>query len=214
MIITICSGGNLGDWALPYIHQADYIIGVDQGAHFLIQHGIAPDISMGDFDSVTEEQFAAIQATSKSFVDYDAIDKNYTDTHLAVIHALEQQPTAILLIGALGTRFDHSLSNIHVLEHALEQGVSLRIIDKHNVIQLMNSKNPLRIERLHYRYVSLLPYSDQVTNIQLEGFKYPLNSTPFDLTRGLSLGISNELVAEQGVISIGSGKLLVIQAND
>ena len=52
----ICSGGQLGEWALPYINQQYYLIGADRGAQFLIEHGFTPSIAIGDFDSVTKEQ--------------------------------------------------------------------------------------------------------------------------------------------------------------
>jgi len=214
MIVTICSGGQLGQWALPYMKQGDYIIGVDHGAAFLVEHGISPHLSIGDFDSVTPQQYEAIQQNSGSFMGFDAIDKNYTDTHLAVMHALKLKPQLVLLIGALGTRFDHSLSNVHILEAALKEQVPMRLIDEHNCIQIMDNTAPLIIERAHYRYVSLLPHSKEVKNIKLRGFKYPLRDEPLSLTRGLSLGISNELIEEQGTISIASGQLLVIQAID
>jgi len=214
MIVTICSGGQLGQWALPYMKQGDYIIGVDHGAAFLVEHGISPHLSIGDFDSVTPQQYEAIQQNSGSFMGFDAIDKNYTDTHLAVMHALKLKPQLVLLIGALGTRFDHSLSNVHILEAALKEQVPMRLIDEHNCIQMMDNTAPLTIERAHYRYVSLLPHTREVKEIKLRGFKYPLRDEPLSLTRGLSLGISNELIEELGTISIASGQLLVIQAND
>jgi thiamine pyrophosphokinase len=214
MIIAICSGGRLGEWALPYIKQADYIIGVDHGAYFILEHGIPLHLAMGDFDSVTIEQSKEIQKYSQSFTSFDAVDKYYTDTQLAVMHALELKPQHIVIVGALGTRLDHSLSNIHLLELALKQQVSMRLIDEHNTIQLMDHTRPLSIERTHYRYVSLLPHTQEVADIKLSGFKYPLTDTPLSLTRGLSIGISNELLAENGSITISSGQLLVIQAND
>lgn len=214
MIITICSGGSLGDWALPFIKQGDYIVGVDQGAYFLVEHGFAPHVAMGDFDSVSSEQYDRIKQASQSFIGYDAIDKNYTDTQLAVMHALELKPKHIVLVGGLGTRFDHSLTNLHLLELALEQKIAMSLVDQHNKIQLMDQTQPLTIEKSGYRYVSLLPHTPDVVDIRLSGFKYPLTDTPLSLTRGLSIGISNELVEEQGTIAIASGQLLVIQAND
>ncbi|GIP14904.1 thiamine pyrophosphokinase [Paenibacillus montaniterrae] len=210
MIVTICSGGSVGQWAVPYFEQADYLIGADQGAHFLVEQGFTPHLALGDFDSVSSEQYERIEKMSSTFLGFDAIDKDYTDTQLAVMHALELKPERIIIVGALGSRFDHSLANIQLLELALERKIAMMIIDEHNVLQLMEQQ--LQITRNGYRYVSLLPHTEKVTGITLHGFKYPL--TDATLTRGLSIGISNELLEEQGTIVIGSGKLLVIQAND
>lgn len=212
MIITICSGGIIGEWALHYIKQANYVIGADRGAQFLIEHGIEPNMALGDFDSVNNEQLHAIKQQSQQFIGFDAIDKDYTDTQIAFEHALELNPKKIIIVGGLGTRYDHTLANIQLLELALERNIQAVIIDQYNSIQLMN--DTLTLFHNGYHYVSLIPYSDQVTGITLQGFKYPL--TDATLTKGRSIGISNELIdaQENGTIHIQSGKLLVIQAND
>ena len=41
-----------------------FIIGVDRGAFHLLKRGISPDLAIGDFDSVTPEEYDAVsQAT-------------------------------------------------------------------------------------------------------------------------------------------------------
>ena len=52
--------------------------------------------------------------------------------------ALAQQPDQIILLGALGTRFDHSLANVHLLRKGTEQGISCSIIDANNQIIVIN----------------------------------------------------------------------------
>ena len=61
-------------------------------------------------------------------------------------------------------------------------------------------------------FISLIPYTEKVTGITLTGFYYPLEDA--ELTLGISLGISNELVDEIGIIQIGRGNLLVIESRD
>ena len=62
------------------------------------------------------------------------------------------------------------------------------------------------------KYVSLLPYSDQVRGVTLTGFKYPL--TDYTMGGFNSLGISNEITEEEAVISFMDGQLLVIESRD
>ncbi|MCR8656829.1 thiamine diphosphokinase [Paenibacillus endoradicis] len=209
-ISIICSGGQLGEWALPYINQEHYLIGADRGAQFLLDNGFTPNISIGDFDSVTKEQYHIIQQKSKEILSFDAIDKDYTDTELSFLHAIERGSTEIILLGGLGTRFDHSLGNIQLLSLALQKDIKACLIDAHNRIQLM--QDSLHVIRDHYHYVSLLPYSEVVTGITLEGFKYPLHDAT--IKKGESIGVSNELIDSEGTIHISSGQLLVIQSND
>lgn len=208
--IVIISGGDVNEQLLQYIEVSDYIIGADRGALTLIEHGYVPDLALGDFDSVQEEQLARIKQVSKYYNSCDPIDKNYTDTELALQHALSMNPRSILLIGATGTRMDHTLANIHLLRIALDKQVPMTIIDQHNRIQLLDSQ--LVIQQEGYKYVSLLPLTLEVHGIELEGFAYPLHQAT--LTIGQSLGISNILVEQTGKISITEGLLLVIASKD
>ncbi|MBJ6363670.1 thiamine diphosphokinase [Paenibacillus sp. GCM10012307] len=208
--IVIFTGGRLGEWALFLANSASYIIGADSGAWFLVRNGISPDLSIGDFDSVTEAQLKQIERGSKQTLACDAIDKNYTDTELAFLKAVEQQPSEIVIVGGLGTRFDHSLANVHLLVQAAAAGIEAVIMDEHNEIRLVTNK--LSVNKGDHPTVSLLPLTEQVDGINLTGFKYPLHNAT--LAMGQSLGISNVLGEKTGHISISSGKLLVIQSKD
>ena len=67
------------------------------------------------------------------------MDKNYTDTELALRRAMEWAPESILLLGATGTRLDHTLANIHLLRLASEAGSDTAIEDADNRIRLLIS---------------------------------------------------------------------------
>ncbi|OBZ17386.1 thiamine diphosphokinase [Bacillus sp. FJAT-26390] len=208
--IVICTGGQLGAWALEHIKTDDLLIGADSGARFLIKQGFRPDVAIGDFDSVSEDELLEIRKNSGQTIACDPIDKNYTDTEMAVRLALDMHPRELVLLGALGTRFDHSLANVHLLALAVKQNVRATIIDNHNKISLVTDK--VTIEQLGYPNVSLLPLTMRVEGITLTGFQYPL--TDAELTIGQSLGISNVLLSQTGKIKISDGHLLVIQSRD
>ncbi|OPA74644.1 thiamine diphosphokinase [Paenibacillus selenitireducens] len=210
--VVIFSGGQLSEQALKYIQPEDFIIGADRGAAFLTKHGIHMDIAVGDFDSVTEEMKIDIAINCDRFIDCDPVYKNLTDTEMAFEIALEQQPVEIMMLGALGTRFDHSLSNVHLLRRTLELGIQCTLADDHNEICLMDARQSFTVMDHGFTYVSLLPLSMEVTGVTLEGFQYPLHQAT--LTLGKSLSVSNELVGEKGIIHIADGVLLVIQSKD
>ena len=209
--ILICSGGNLGAWAIPYLQQPyNYFIGADKGALFLVENNIHPDLAIGDFDSVTDEQMMRITENSKNLLDFDAIDKDYTDTELAIHEALKLQADEILIVGGLGTRFDHSIANIQLLTLALEKNCKATIIDEYNKIQLINKRTIVQPD--NYPYISLLPFTDEVNGITLEGFQYSLNEA--SIKKGQAIGVSNIIVEEQATIAVREGVLLVIQSKD
>lgn len=207
---VILSGGTLGPWALQHVNEEDLLIAADRGAWFAVQHGLKPHMALGDFDSISEEQFQTIQEASRQVNACDPIKKDLTDTEMAFEYALQSGVQSIVLLGATGTRMDHTLANIHLLNKADKHGVEARIIDEHNEIRMIRQRSV--IHRGPYSYISLLPLSEQVTGITLSGFRYPLQDAV--LTIGESLGISNEFAADSGTIDLKSGKLLVIQSKD
>ncbi|WP_187373782.1 thiamine diphosphokinase [Paenibacillus senegalensis] len=207
--IIIVSGGNLGEWALNEIRQAEVTIAADSGALFLLRHGITPDYAVGDFDSVSPEDKQWIAKNSRSYQAYDPIDKDYTDTELAFQLALKLQPSRLVLIGVTGTRFDHTLANVHLLARVLPLQIPCCIVNSCNRIYATDQELVIH-KQPEYDYCSLLPLSEKVEGITLQGFQYPLSNA--QLTIGQSLGISNVLLDDEGVIMIKSGMLLVVMS--
>ncbi|WP_254450364.1 thiamine diphosphokinase [Cohnella herbarum] len=207
----IYTGGQLGKWALDELSDGDYIIGADRGADFLVQNNVTPHLALGDFDSVTPDQMKRISETAIELFTCDPIDKDWTDTELAVRQAIKRGFRRIVLLGAFGTRFDHGLGNVHLLRHAHQQDCSLTIIDENNEIRLCTDQ--LRVEQNpRFPYISLLPLTIEVEGVTLEGFRYPLHQATLRI--GWSLGISNVLEAPVGTIHMTSGLLLVIRSRD
>ncbi|RIE04905.1 thiamine diphosphokinase [Cohnella faecalis] len=208
---VIFTGGRLGSWAFPHIGDSDFLIGADRGASFLVEHGYAPDLALGDFDSVDANQMTRIRQSAKELLIFDAIDKDWTDTELALNEALSRGYRQIAIIGGLGTRFDHSLANVHLLRQAVSVGCDASLIDEHNEIFLCTSECRLPQDE-RFPYVSLLPLTSEVTGIELQGFQYPLHNATLRI--GWTLGISNVIAENTGVVKIDSGELFVIKSRD
>lgn len=208
--VIIFTGGSLEESDIKEIQPGDTVIGADYGAWFLVQHGITPDLSAGDFDSVTEEQLRKIQQSSKQFVICDPINKNLSDTELALEYAIEMKPQEIIIYGAIGTRLDHTLANIQSLSKVLKLGIQCSIQNQQNRITVTDSVHI--VSKSDFPYVSLIPLSNEVTGITLEGFMYPLHEAVLSI--GESLGISNRLLHEKGKVTVKEGLLLIIQSKD
>ncbi|WP_433946607.1 thiamine diphosphokinase [Paenibacillus sp. SN-8-1] len=208
--ILIFTGGSIKKESIHEIKEGDFVIGADKGALFLVDNGVQPDLSVGDFDSVTKDELERIKRSSHEMITCDPIDKNLTDTELAFDMALDQQPEEVVMIGAVGSRLDHSLANIQMMLRGLQHKVLSSILDEHNYISLTGSS--LKVQDRGFTYVSLLPLTPEVTGITLKGFMYPLQDATIQM--GQSLGISNRLTGSEGSIQIESGLLLVIQSKD
>lgn len=208
--VLIFAGGNLSPVYLEEIRQDDLVIGADRGALFLVEHGFHPHISVGDFDSITAEEFEKVQSVSGKIITCDPVNKDLTDTELAYVTAMDHQATEIIMMGVTGSRLDHTLANIQIMLRGLQHQVQSAIYDTHNYITLTGSASV--IQERGFPYASLVPLTPEVTGISLKGFMYPLENAT--LRMGQSLGISNRLVEQEGTIRIESGLLLIIQSRD
>jgi len=208
--VVIFAGGKLSPEYLHVLDEDDFLIGADEGALFLLNNGYTPDISVGDFDSVTAAELERIQAGSRETITCDAFDKDLTDSELALDIAMNTQPEHILMLGVTGTRIDHTLASIQMMTRALQRQISCAVMDSNNYVTLTGSQ--ALVQERGYTYVSLLPLTPEVTGITLQGFLYPLTGATLKL--GQSLGVSNRLSAPSGTVTIESGLLLIIQSKD
>ena len=138
-----------------------------------------------------------------------------TDTHVAVKKAVdyaESKNVSIIIMGATGGRIDHLLGNIGLLKHCLLYDVKACIVDRQNKISMLDKDAVIKKKDLYGKFISLIPFTDMVEGVTLEGFKYNLSDGV--LLKGDTLGISNELIKEEGRISIKSGILLLLETKD
>jgi len=207
--IVIVANGNISRNDISHIHKADVVIGVDCAAYWLIIHGIIPDVAFGDFDSVTKRELSVIRKRSKKVIEFPP-EKDATDLELAIDHAITEHPEHVLILGALGTRLDHSFVAVQLLEKFIGSGISAVLRDEKNECALCDSKQIL-LKNNHYKYFSILPVTDEIT-VSITGCAYPLNRAK--IYRGVSLGVSNEIVSQKVEITIYKGIALIMRSRD
>lgn len=139
-------------------------------------------------------------------------EKDKTDTQIAIELALMRGAEDIELMGATGSRLDHTLANLHLLLLPLQLKREACILDGNNKIYLKDTSFLIEKGKQYGNYVSLLPFSEKVEGLTLKGFQYPLDG--IILEAGDSLGISNEIVEEQAAVEFSKGILLVIESLD
>lgn len=215
MNTLIVSGGNIDitffkDFLTQHIFNN--IIAVDKGLEILDKLNIFPDHIVGDLDSIDKSIISKYNNDNHIIIHKYIPEKDYTDTDIALNLALEQKSTNIVIIGATGTRIDHSLANIHILCLALSKNIPCTIIDYNNRIRLIDSNLSLDKADIYGKYISLIPLTTTVEGLTLTGFKYPLSN--YTLSIGKSLGISNELINDVGNIELKKGILIVIESKD
>lgn len=182
-----------------YLNNA-FIIGVDRGALNAINQGINLDISIGDFDSVNDNEFELIKNNSKKIIKLNRI-KDETDT-LEAINLVKNYDEIIILGGIKGKRIEHFYSNLILLNNYN----NIKMIDDNSLIEIKKeSFKPYA----NYQFVSFFSLDDN-TIISLVGFKY--NLSKYNLKRNDPLCISNEIINNPYVTL--EGKIMVIYTNE
>lgn len=182
-----------------------YIIGIDGGMKTLKEAGIKPDIGVGDFDSVNVLDY------SDTPIEKLCPEKDDTDTEHALLMAIDMHPSEIVLMGATGSRLDQTISSIELLKCAVDADVPAVILDPTNRIRVAKGETVITKEDSFGYYVSVIPFSEDLTGLTMKGFKYEIED--FTLKKGISRCISNELASDRAVISC-SGYYIVMETCD
>lgn len=182
--------------------------GVDRGVYLLLEAGITPLFTYGDFDSITEAERRYIDERLE--IDPVESEKDDTDLEIALRDLVRKGYDSIDVYGATGGRLDHLFGNVQLLLNPEFNGVKIRIIDPQNVLELLSEGEHEPVRNDAMKYVSFIPLRED-TVLTLGGFKYPLDAAR--LRVGSTLTISNEFVNEKAYVNT-SQPVLMIQSND
>jgi len=189
---------------VPDIKDVDYI-GADKGALFLAKKKIHMAFSIGDFDSVSENEQSWIELYSDEVIALNPV-KNNSDSEAAVDEAVRRGYRMIYIVGATGVRLDHEIVNIRLCWKYPDRVILLD--DQNRSVALGEGAH--RIQKNGYQYLSL--FAENSSEISLNGFKYELDHRV--ITERDLYGLSNELTGETGEIYVHRGSILVIQTSD
>ncbi len=203
----VVTGGTAPESTLLHdqTRQAEKLIAVDGAADLLVREGIVPNVLIGDFDTASKESIETLLRQSIKVVRLPS-HKNMTDTEAAVDYAISEGADSITILGALGTRADHTLSNIGMLLRAQKRGVACRIIDEYNEIETAAMEYIIKGSR--GQTVSILPLTGDLT-VTASGLEYPLEQ--LELPFGSSRGVSNRMKENTAKLIISGGIALIIK---
>ena len=209
----ILSGGeiDIGFLKKQAFGREDRIICADRGLFAADRLSLVPDLIVGDFDSGDPAVMAKYKETGVKILSFPP-EKDDTDTELALHMAMEKAPEEIWIYGGSGTRLDHTLANIGLLKQPMERGIRAYLCDERNRICMMRGSYSIKKTEQFGTYISLLPFGGDAKGVTLRGFQYPLENAV--IAAGSSLGVSNELISEEGIIEVKEGILLVMESRD
>ncbi|MDR7443339.1 MAG: thiamine diphosphokinase [Armatimonadota bacterium] len=188
------------------LRSAPLVVCADGGAERVRKAGWRPHAVVGDLDSLDPDTLAWLKRIGAQVFEHPR-DKDKTDTELAVDLVAERGYRRAYLLSALGGRPDHLLGNLLLLHYAAQRGLDLRIRQGGILVQLVRDR--VRLDARPGDLVSLFSLLPVSSGISTRGLRFALLDGTLRL--GSSLGISNEVVAQNPEIEVRDGELLAIR---
>ncbi|PKM78408.1 MAG: thiamine diphosphokinase [Firmicutes bacterium HGW-Firmicutes-15] len=207
MRCIILANGEYGDMEAyqSLFQDDDTVLCADGGANYAYMLGVMPDSIIGDMDSILPEVREFFEARNVEIQKFPR-HKDFTDTQLALDIAQEWGATEILMLGTLGRRLDHTLSNLYCGIELVQRGIKLTHFTPEYWVYIINQD--IEIEGKQGDTVSVLALTQEARGVSEIGFEYPLENTV--LEKSNPYAISNRLASSKGKIRVQEGILAVI----
>ena len=199
MAKTCCIIGAGAVSALPVPEDA-FVICADGGLSAAARFGVTPDLIVGDFDSLGK-------VPQGDNVVVHPVEKDETDSFLALRLGLERGCNRFLFFGCLGGRLDHTLANIQHLQYLADRGAEGVLVGERETLTVVKD-GALRFPASQTGGVSVFSLSDKSEGVSIKGLHYEAERVT--LTNRFPLGVSNRFEGREAVISVENGTLLVV----
>jgi len=186
------------------IDNSESIICADGGANYAYQLEIVPNCIIGDMDSIYPKVLEHYTRMEVPILKYPK-RKDFTDTQLALGAADEKGADSITLIGSLGGRLDHTLSNLYCCMDMVQKGYS--IMHYHPDYQVYIVNRCLELAGTAGDIVSVLALTDIAQGVTEIGFEYPLQEVVLESRNPYA--VSNIMTDSTAVIQVQEGMLAV-----
>lgn len=197
----IISGGEF--CPINDVPSGTFIIACDRGYEYALRCGLTPDLVVGDFDSYSGGFADGIP------VDRYRVEKDDTDTMIAVRYAVDHGFKSVDLRCALGGRLDHLLANLQSAVFAAEHGLEAEISDSRTFISTM-TPGVRRLPKKEGWSLSLFSITDHCVGLSIRGVKYPLDKAL--ITNAFPIGVSNAWKDDEAEIEFEKGILFIVQS--
>jgi len=192
--------------ALPTIGTVDVVICADSGFDHALALDLTPHVVIGDMDSIVDIDRARAHG---SHVVEAHPDKDFTDTELALAHALTDGATELTVLWGGGDRFDHVLGVLAALaapDLARLDRLTAWVGDDRMHIVHGGRRVQFTIEA--GRTVSLVPLAGSAHGVTTSGLRWALDDATLEGSR--ARGVSNVSVADIVSVSVDSGCVSVV----
>ncbi len=136
------------------------------------------------------------------------VEKDDTDTMLAVRYGLEQGCREFFLYGGTGgKRLDHTVANLQTLLFLERNGARGWLYDRDFVFTAVRDGTLTIRREVEWGLVSLFCMGEDARGVTLTGLQYPLSNGV--ITPDFPLAVSNHIVAPEASVTVERGALIV-----
>jgi len=185
---------------IEHFFKDSLIIAADSGFDSALEYGIIPDRIVGDFDSLKNKK--KLQEIGKDKLVIYPIDKDETDTEIAINILVQEGIKNITILGGGGGRLDHLYALFNLFERKIHPQ---RWITDSFVITAIKDK--IILEGFYNCLISLFPVGNTTCCMESEGLKWSLKGLQWN--KG-DMGVSNLVISDQAYIKMISGRLIMI----
>lgn len=185
---------------LDALDTFDQVFAVDAGFAALADIGRAPDVAIGDFDSL------GYVPKCKRVVRYPA-HKDKSDLELALDRAQTRHFDEVYVFGALGGRLDHTVANMQLFARYAEAEMYLTAIADTYALHVLVGPDAFDLPPYRKGVVSVFSATPESHGVLERGMEYSLDDET--LTNRTSRGLSNELCGREAAVAVEEGTLLV-----
>lgn len=188
----------------------DKIYAADHGLDVLLEEQFIPDLVLGDMDSMSLNNRKRLKDIGLKLWILPK-EKDETDTYAACGLAMDEGATEIVLLGATGTRKDHELANLFLIEYGEKRGVDILIADENNEITGAVEGDIKSLSSQKFPYVGIIAYTDEA-EVTIRHMKYEVRHCV--IQRSFQIGVSNEFLGGPGELTVHKGRVFIVYSKD
>ena len=163
---------------------------------------VEPDVILGDFDSCGD--LSEIEKVFPRSALHHLSDQNHTDFEKALDWIKQMgQPKKLVILGGLGKRMDHTLSNL-MIAGRVDQKVEIIFDDVHEYVSRITPETPLHLKGRSAANLSILPLGE-CEGVQSSGLEWELENLSFSWDRMISQ--SNRCLSDDVCVTCETGVL-------
>jgi thiamine pyrophosphokinase len=213
MRAIIFANGVINNWptAFELSPENDLLIAADGGLNHCLHWGIEPHVIVGDMDSANPLDVSTLEKKGVEVIRLPE-RKDETDLQLAIQLALDRSIQEIIVLGALGARWDMTFSNVLILASPMLGNAMVKLLAERQEIFCIHGGQDVEINGNSGDIISLLPLVHDAVGVTLSGFEYLLQEETLPV--GTTRGVSNVLKQTPARVRIKRGNLLVVVTRD